>query len=193
MGKTCWRGRGGGASTPTTLCHRKVNTINGIRDEKLEKRDSVITPLWLFVQQINLYCHLERWWMSSLGGSMPWGRVLSMGVEEGWDVVLQIGGCRGLVGFGLVLGFYCGGCCEWVGAWGLWLAGAIIPWIVLFVLDFPWAPALRTWVFLFWDPDSGSLSAGPFLVPSCLWGGAYHWGCFLTVMCGALWAVRIFF
>ena len=27
-----------------------INTINGIRDEKLEMRDFVIIPLWLFVQ-----------------------------------------------------------------------------------------------------------------------------------------------
>ena len=27
-----------------------INTINGIRDENLEMRDSVIIPLWLFVQ-----------------------------------------------------------------------------------------------------------------------------------------------
>ena len=27
-----------------------INTINGIRDEKLEMRDFVIIPLWLFVE-----------------------------------------------------------------------------------------------------------------------------------------------
>ena len=27
-----------------------IDTINGIRDEKLEMRDSLIIPLWLFVQ-----------------------------------------------------------------------------------------------------------------------------------------------
>ena len=52
-----------------------INTINGIRDEKLETRDSVIIPLWLFNKPIRT----ALWRMSGrLGGPIPWDGAFSM-------------------------------------------------------------------------------------------------------------------
>ena len=84
-------------------------------------------------------------------------------------VALWIGG---LVGFGFVLGFHCGGHCGWVdgGLGVLDLLESSSPesestvwgWRLSWSLDFPWAPSLRAWIFLWWGVDSRLLFAGPF-------------------------------
>ena len=84
------------------------NTINVIRDEKLEMRDSVIK--W-----IKLYRLLKGVW--AVGGPMPCGGGSLRGGSEGSPC--RLGSVGGLVGFGLVSGFYRKGL-LWVGGWEVW-------------------------------------------------------------------------
>ena len=76
-------------------------------------------------------------------------------------VAWQIGSVGGLVGFGLVLGFCFRDFCWWVGLRGygscwsfhlldssFWSGSALLVMGLGSILDFPWSPALRAWVFL---------------------------------------------
>ena len=114
------------------------------------------------------------------------------------------------MGFGLALGFCFGGFCGWVGAWGsgncwschpldscsLWSGSALLVMGAWVDFGFPLVPRLTCVSFSVAGPRLGAIiywafSLRPLVGGVAFW--AFHWGCFLPVVCGALWAVQIFF
>ena len=119
-----------------------------------------------------------------------------------------MGGVEGLVGFGLMLGFCFGGFCGWVGAqrsgicWSchlldsyLWLGFALLVMGAWADFRFPLVPRLMCMCFPVAAPHLEAiicwpLSLRPLVSGVAFW--AFHWGCFLPVVCRALWAIQTF-